>query len=115
MKLTITTARWPRLAYCGNLGRPLATSQTSSPCDDRLNDWVLFYSVLSTAASALVANLARAGGRIDERFGFGLFGGSGAITLHSKSLGSQSRMIQQPQLGSSDHISLIRGIAFMSS
>jgi hypothetical protein len=35
----------------------------------------------------------------------GLFGSSGAITLHSKSLSSYPRMIQLPQLGSLNHIS----------
>ena len=45
----------------------------------------------------------------------GLFGKSGAITPHSKSVSSYACMIQLPQLGSLNHIAIPLGIPFMSS
>jgi hypothetical protein len=43
-----------------------------------------------------------------------LFGSNGAMTSHSKSVSSYPRMIQLPQFGSLNHISIPRGIPFMS-
>jgi len=45
----------------------------------------------------------------------GLFGKSGAITPHSKSVRWYACMIQLPQLGSLNHIAIPLGIPFMSS
>src|SRR5205085_9965680 len=44
----------------------------------------------------------------------GLFGKSGAITPHSKSVSSYACRIQLPQLGSLNHIAIPLGIPFMS-